>query len=150
MPRGRCWSCRRKLDNFFDDAAMKFIKCKDKDIPDEWDEWDVLNAPLCGPDNRSLDCLAGYRELVPKFVLATSFWRARDAARQREEIRAEMEITGEEWAESRYLRTPTNDDSDFFAVLAAHPPSLQALRKAGWENDYPEWRCYSDPEVDGL
>lgn len=144
--RDICWSCRRDLHP--GGFSLGLIESDDYmyHLDDEYAlearEEEVLQAHLCPRDERSEDCLAGYRDLMPAFVRASRLWRERDVARRREEIGHYGE------ADVRFLRAAA-DGHDFFDVIAAHPPFLSALQEVGWyphEDDSRgrEWRCDCD------
>ena len=131
LPAMVCWSCRRKISEDFP-LTLEFFS--DDDVPSCDADVAVLDACFCGPGERSEECKRGYARLVPELVRATGLWREHAAASEANQ--------DPEWPEpGRHLASNTYH-CDFFDVIGElHPPSLRAMRAAGWRPSYNGWRC---------
>lgn len=132
LPAMVCWSCRRKISKEHD-CNLDFFS--DDDVPSCDAGEVVLESCLCHPHDRlfgverSEECKRGYARLVPELVRATGLWREHAAAHR------------SPYEPRRHLAANTYD-CDFFDVIGElHPPSLRAMRAAGWRLSYNGWRC---------
>ena len=142
LPTLVCWSCRRKIvedEYFLHEYGLEFFSNDDVPSCDAGEA--VLDSCLCHPHKRSEECKRGYARLVPELVRATGLWREHAAAHEHP------------YEPPRYL-TANTYHCDFFDVIGElHPPSLRAMRAAGWSEGWVDgwrdvWRCET-PGDDG-